>query len=92
MTDQEIRNRVIEKLLRKKVVGGNKAQIDTVKNWLPSHDQGKAETLIRSMVSDVDCPIEQYGGGARDNVRLTNVGDAVEYLKDNNGNVPFGFD
>ncbi|WP_281062941.1 hypothetical protein [Halorussus pelagicus] len=43
------------------------------------------------MIRDPDGPIEGYGG-SRDNVRLTSKEDAVEFLKSNDGNVPFGFD
>ena len=91
MNDPEIRNRVIEKLLRKRVVGSHKKRVDTITNWLPSHAQGRGEQLIREMITDSDTPLEGYGG-SRDNVRLTSVADAVEYLKQHNGNVPFGFD
>lgn len=44
------------------------------------------------MLKDLNSPIEGYGGGARTNIRLTSVERAVEYLKDNGGNVPFGYD
>jgi hypothetical protein len=44
------------------------------------------------MLSDANAPIEGYGGGHRQNVRLTSVDDAVRYLNDNDGDVPFGFD
>lgn len=91
MEDQQIRNRVVEKLLRKRVVGSHKKRVDTVKNWLPSHAQGRGEQLIREMINERDAPLEAYGGN-RDNVRLTDVNDAVAYLKANDGDVPFGFE
>lgn len=91
MDDQKIRNRVVEKLLRKQVTGSHKKQVDTVKNWLPSHAQGRAEDLIREMISDANAPIEAYGG-SRDNIRLSSVEAAVGYLKDHGGDVPFGFE
>ena len=90
MDDQDIRNRVVEKLLRKRVVGAHKKQVDTVKNWLPSHAQGRGEGLIREMIRDPDAPLEGYGG-SRDNVRLTSVDAAVAYLTDHDGDIPFGF-
>jgi len=93
MEDQEIRNRLVRKMLRKRVVGGHKKQIDTVVNMaLPSHEQGRGRDLLEEMISDVGAPVEGYGGGHRQNVRLTSVKDAVDYLKDNGGDVPFGFD
>lgn len=91
MDDPEIRNRVIEKLLRKRVVGSHKKRVDTVTNWLPSHAQGRGEQLIREMITDPNTPVEAYGG-SRDNIRLTSVEAAVEYLKQHGGDIPFGFD
>lgn len=61
-------------------------------NYLPSHEQGRGKTLIDEMLKDPSSPIEGYGGGARSNIRLVSVERAVEYLKDNDGNVPFGYD
>ena len=91
MGDQSIRNRVVEKLLHKRVTGAHKKQVDTVKNWLPSHEQGRGERLIREMISDPEAPLEAYGG-SRDNVRLTSVEAAVAYLAENGGEIPFGFE
>lgn len=92
MDDQAVRNRIVRKLLRKRVVGGHKKQIDTVVNWLPSHAQGRARRLLLDMVTARDAPIEAYGGGSRENVRLSSVDDAVAYLERNGGDVPFGFE
>lgn len=92
MDDQELKNRVVRKMLRKRVVGGHKKQIDTIVNVsLPSHERGRGRRAIEGMIADPAAPIEAYGGGHRQNVRLTSVSDAVEYLKDNGGDVPFGF-
>lgn len=92
MEDTDIENRIVRKMLRKQVVGGHKKQVDTVVNWLPSDAQGRGRQLIDEMVADATAPIEAYGGGHRENVRLTSVEDAVEFLKSNDGDVPFGFD
>lgn len=93
MDDQDCRNRMVRKMLRKRVVGNHKKQIDTVVNMsLPSHEQGRGKDLLDEMVSDANAPVEAYGGGHRQNIRLTSVDDAVEYLKSNGGDVPFGFD
>lgn len=91
MDDRAIRNRIVEKLLRKRVVGSHKKRVDTVTNWLPSHDQGRGEQLLREMLRDPESPVEGYGG-SRDNVRLTSVEDAVEFLKERGGDVPFGYE
>lgn len=92
MSEQEFRNKVIEKLLNKQVVGGSKRQKDTVVNWFASSDQGKVKKLIDDMATDPSIPLEMYGGGHRENVRLSDVGEAVRYLDRNGGDIPFGFD
>jgi hypothetical protein len=93
MEDQEIRNRIVRKMLRKRVTGNHKKQIDTIVNLtLPSHAQGRGKQLLEEMVSTPGAPIEAYGGGHRENVRLTAPSDAVKYLKQNGGDVPFGFE
>ena len=93
MDDQEIRNQIVAKMLRKKVLGGKKQRVDTVVNYsLPSHAQGRGRELIDEMLADSHLPIEGYGGGHRQNIRLTAAEDAVKYLRDNDGDVPFPFD
>ncbi|MDZ7730601.1 MAG: hypothetical protein U5K37_06310 [Natrialbaceae archaeon] len=73
-------------MLRKRITGTHKKQIDTVVAMaLPSHDQGRGKTLIDAMIADPTAPIEAYGGGHRENIRLTSPDDAVEYLKSNGG-------
>lgn len=92
MDDREVRNRIVEKLLRSRTTGSKKQSIDTVvSNYLPSHEEGRGKRLIAEMITNPEAPIEAYGGGHRENVRLTSVEDATEYLRDNGGNVPFGF-
>ena len=93
MDDQDLRNAVVRKLLRKNVLGNHKKQVDTVVGWAaPTHARGRCRQLIDDMVSDQDAPIEQYGGGQRENIRLTSADAAVAYLKANDGDVPFGWD
>lgn len=80
-------------MLIKGIIGGRKKQVDTVVNQtLPSHLQDRGKQLIQEMLTDPTSPIEGYGGDARKNIRLTGEGAAVDYLKDNGGDVPFGFD
>jgi len=80
-------------MLRKQVVGNHKKQVTTVVNFsLPTHERGRGETLLEKMANDANVPVEWYGGGHRENVRLMGVDDTVTYLKENGGDVPFGFD
>lgn len=43
------------------------------------------------MIPRAEAGIRRYGG-QRDAVQLTDVATAVQFPKDNGGNVPFGFD
>ena len=93
MDDQEIKNQIIAKMLRKRVIGGKKQQVTTVVDYsLPSHAQGRGKELIDEMLADPQTPLEGYGGGHRKNIRLSDAETAVEYLRNNDGDVPFPFD
>jgi hypothetical protein len=91
--DQELRNAVVRKLLRKNVLGTHKKQIDTVVKWVaPTHSRGRCRRLIEVMLSDPDTPVERYGGGQRDNIRFASADGAVRYLQSNGGDIPFGWE
>ncbi|WP_132058161.1 hypothetical protein [Halorussus amylolyticus] len=87
--DDKIRLKIIRKLARNRVTGSHKKQVETVKNWVATSDQGRAEDLIRDMIRDPKAPLEGYGG-SRDNVRLTGIEDAKEYIEDRGGDLPWG--
>jgi|GEM_PF-4922236 len=87
--DGALRVKVVRQLARKKVIGGHKKQIDTVKNWFATSDQGRIEELIREMIRDPNAPLEGYGG-SRDNVRLTSMDAAKQYITDHGGDLPWG--
>ncbi|SFS11829.1 hypothetical protein SAMN05216559_3953 [Halomicrobium zhouii] len=92
MQAQAIRNCLVRKMLRKDVVGAHKIQIDTIVGYsLPTDERGRGRTLLEEMATDPECPVESYGGGHRENVRLTSIEAAVRYLESNDGDVPFGF-
>ncbi|KDE57544.1 hypothetical protein EL22_11415 [Halostagnicola sp. A56] len=80
--EEELTADIVEKLARKKVTGNSKRQVDTVKNWFASSDQGQVEDLLRELARDPESPVEMYGGGGRDNVRLTSLMDAKDWLSD----------
>ncbi len=88
---QEIANKVVRKMLKRGVLGGHKESIDTVvsRSGIASHNEGKAKDVVEDLIQDG--PLEGYGGGGRQNVRLQSVEAAVDYLEDNDGDVPFGF-
>lgn len=87
-TDNDLRIKVLKKMIRKGITGNHKVTVDTAKTWVATHDRGRAEGQIRAMVSDPEAPVEAYGG-SRDNVRLTSVDEAVEYIKDLGGDPPW---
>jgi hypothetical protein len=94
MDDQEIKNKIIEKLLRGRFISGKNVTIDQfVSNQagLPTHEHGRARQLLEDeMIPQGEGSIAKYGG-QRNAIHLTDVDEAVQYLKDNGGNVPFGF-
>ena len=80
--DDDLKADIVEKLARKKVTGKSKRQVGTVKNWFASSDQGAVEECLRELARDPSSPVEMYGGGGRDNVRLTSLHDARDWLSD----------
>lgn len=92
MDDQAVRNKLVFTMLRNRLVGSHKKQVTTVVGWAVATDKrGRAERLLEEMATDPACPVEAYGGGRRSNVRLTSLDAAVDYLKRNDGDVPFWF-
>jgi len=69
----------------KRVIGSKKKQVDTVKGWFPSDEEKEAEEAIEELATNPEIPLMKYGGGARDNVHLTEAYGAVEYLYENDG-------
>ncbi len=69
----------------KRLIGSNKAEVDTVKGWFASDEQREAEEAIEQLATDPEVPLVKYGGGARDNIHLTEAYGAVEYLYENDG-------
>jgi hypothetical protein len=87
--DSDIKLKIVTKMVRQPIVGNRKVTVDTVKSWVAKHDRGRAETLIRNMITDPTDPIEAYGG-SRDNIRLSSRQAGIDYINDNGGTVPFG--
>jgi len=91
MSRQQLKNDIVHRLLRKRVIGGKKRQKQTVANWFRSSDQGTVKDLIDEMSKNREAPVRKYGGGHRENVHLISAEAAVKYLDDNGGDIPFGF-
>lgn len=93
MSNQDMKNRIVNTLLNKRVTGSNKTSIDTLLNYsVRDSEQGEARELLRDeMLPNAEASIQQVGGGARENVQLGSVKDAVRYLYENDGEVPWTF-
>lgn len=89
--DQQIKIRIVEKLLRNGVVGNHTMPIDAVADrYVASHNIGRARCLIEDeMVPQAEAGIVKIGGGARGTITIDNVGIAVDYLEEHDGNIPF---
>ncbi|QPV61558.1 hypothetical protein I7X12_12375 [Halosimplex litoreum] len=94
MEDEEIELaiKMVEYLVKNKVTGNHKKQVDTVinKSGLPVHAKGDARDVLEEIATSPP-PIEMYGGGHRQNVRLTSIQDGVEFIEENGGDPPWGF-
>jgi len=91
MGDQDIKNAIVNTMLQNGIVGGHKAQRQSVAGWaVASHNEGRAKDLIDDLIQEG--VIESYGGGHRNNIRLASVDRAVDYLKANGGDLPWGYD
>lgn len=87
----KLKVKIVRHPARNNVTGGHNRTVDTVKNraGIPTHAQGDAEDIIRELIRDPEAPVEAYGG-QRDSIRLTSISDAVEFIEDHGGDVPFG--
>jgi hypothetical protein len=87
----DLKVKIVRYLARNNLTGGHNRTVDTVKNraGIPTHAQGDAEETIRELIRNPDAPVEAYGG-QRDSIRLTSIADAVEFIENHGGDVPFG--
>jgi len=92
-TDTEVKCRIVEKLLRNRVIGKKTLPVSAVADrYLASHNVGRGRNLIENeMVPQNEAGIELVGGGARNTIRIGDTERAVEFLKTHDGNVPWNF-
>lgn len=86
MNDTEIKLRIIEKMARKEFVGNSTVHKQDATNWVASHDQGRARELIGEMTTARDVPVVET---ARGYLKLTSMADAVDWIRENDGDVPW---
>ncbi|MFY4815012.1 hypothetical protein ACOJIV_20305 [Haloarcula sp. AONF1] len=91
MSEQDIKNRLVEKLLNERVTGSNKVSIDTLLNYsVKDSEQGQARQLLKDeMLPKSEGSIQQVGGGARENIQLADIEKATRYVHRNGGDVPW---
>lgn len=91
MSEQDIKNRIVETLLNDRVTGSNKTSIDTLLNYaVRDSEQGQARQLLKDeMLPKSEGSIQQVGGGARENVQLADIEEATRYVHRNGGDVPW---
>lgn len=82
---------MVEKMLRRGFMNGRHAPTEAVVCVVPTHARGQAKTLLEDeMVPRNEAGVEQYG--ATGTYHITDIDAAVEFIRDNGGDVPFGFD
>ncbi|WP_435130312.1 hypothetical protein [Halobaculum sp. D14] len=93
-SDSQLKCKIVETLIRKRKTGSNKIRIDTLLNYsVRDSDAGRARQLINDeMIPRNEASLVQVGGGQRKNVKLGSIDEAVEFLKEHGGDVPWGFD
>jgi hypothetical protein len=69
-------------MLRKRITGGHKVSLDTLKNWFPTDQQGDVEAVVEEMLRRPSCPVEGYGGSHRANVRLRDYEEGKEFAEE----------
>lgn len=92
MDDIDIMVQMTEKGLRQGAIGGRHVPVEAIVNTsLPTHARGRGKALLEDeMIPKNIAGWEYYG--ATGTVHITDVDEAVEFIKENGGNVPFGFD
>jgi hypothetical protein len=90
--DRELAVKMVAYLVKNRVTGAHKKQVVTVINrsGLPSHAKGDARALLEEIAA-LPPPVECYGGGHRENVRLTSIQDGIEFIETHGGEPPWGF-
>lgn len=93
-SDIGLKCKIVETMVRKRITGSNKVSMDTLVNYsVRDSNAGRAKQLLRDeMIPQGEASVIQIGGGARENVQLADIDEAVKFLKENGGDVPFGFD
>lgn len=87
MDDEELADKIVLRLLRKRVVGRRTVSVETVAGWFPTHLGGRVKELVEQLSRDPDSPIEST---RKRGVRLVGLSEASQFLGTNRD--PFRWD
>ncbi|WP_132059052.1 hypothetical protein [Halorussus amylolyticus] len=85
MDSEEIKQRLIRKMIQQGVVGAHKKQKRTVTSWFPSRQRKIVEKSIEELLKQPNSPLESVGG--RDSIQLTSMEAARGYLQSVEGSI-----
>lgn len=86
----QIKVKMTANALRNRFINKRHAPSEAIVCCVATHNRGKASNLLDEMVTKNEAGWVQYG--ATDSYRIVDVDAAVEFVRDNGGDVPFGFD
>jgi len=82
--------RMTEKALRRGFTTGRHAPVEGITCAVAVHNRGDAETALEEMVKKHEAGWAQYG--ATGTYHIVDTEAAKEFIEDNGGDLPFGFD
>lgn len=91
MDDIDMKVKMTEKALRQGFVGGRHVPVEAVVSTsLPVHARGRGQTLLEDeMIPKAEAGWAYYG--ATGTVHIVDTSAAVQFIEENDGNVPFNF-
>lgn len=90
MANTAIKVRMSEKALRRGFTTDRHAPVEAIVCVLPVHDRGRGKEVLQEMVTEHEAGWAQYG--ATGTFCIVDVPAAVEFIEENGGDLPFGFD
>ena len=90
MSNTDTKVRMTEKALRRGFTTERHAPVEAIVCVLPVHDRGRGKEALEEMVTEHEAGWSQYG--ATGTYCIVDVSAAVEFIEENGGDVPFGFD
>lgn len=89
-TDTGLKVRMTKKALRRGFTDERHAPVEGIVCVLPTHARGRGEDALKEMVTKHQAGWAQYG--ATGTYYIVDTQAAVEFIKNNGGDLPFGFE